>query len=122
MEIKTVSRQRTWQLRKVAAGCCSICGKKPLVTANHCLKHATRANQCASALRQAKRAKGICPIGLAVCTKRPRKGFIICTPCLAKLRAYRKKRRESLSIPLGNHEVLLGRGEKLDRKMSKVFR
>ena len=33
---KKVSKQRAWQLRKAASGLCVQCGKRPLVTANHC--------------------------------------------------------------------------------------
>jgi len=33
---KTLSRQRRWQLAKTAMGLCATCGKRPLVTRNHC--------------------------------------------------------------------------------------
>jgi len=31
-----VTRQRRWQLRKIAEGKCSICGNKPLDTGDRC--------------------------------------------------------------------------------------
>lgn len=36
---KSLSRQRRWQLRKVANGLCHICGKKAVMSML-CLKHA----------------------------------------------------------------------------------
>jgi hypothetical protein len=33
---KPLSRQMKWQLAKKAAGLCSTCGKRPLITASHC--------------------------------------------------------------------------------------
>ena len=36
MSERKVSRQRAWQLRKLAQGLCIRCGRGKLVTRNHC--------------------------------------------------------------------------------------
>lgn len=34
---KPMSRQRKWQLKKLATGLCELCGKKPISTTYHCV-------------------------------------------------------------------------------------
>ena len=47
---KKVSRQRAWQIRKVAQGLCALCGKGPLYTQHRCVACAKRDN--AASLRR----------------------------------------------------------------------
>lgn len=55
MDDKPVSRQRAYQLRRIADGLCAQCGKRPLFSSYACKK-------CQVAMRKAKRnAKGCKP-------------------------------------------------------------
>jgi hypothetical protein len=54
--MKEVSRQRRWQLRKLEAGLCTICGgsrRGKGATADHCAVHAQARRERANAARHA---------------------------------------------------------------------
>lgn len=54
-ERQGISRQRRWQLRKLAAGKCKICGRKR-VNAKYCRVHRQRINSYNRKLRKGKAA------------------------------------------------------------------
>lgn len=52
---KMISRQRVWQLRKVANGRCYICGQDAVLSGYRCLKHAIAATESGRKLKGCKR-------------------------------------------------------------------
>ena len=52
--MKTLSRQRLWQIKHKRRGLCTICSNR-LATKNHCLKHAIKQRELVRRLAGAKR-------------------------------------------------------------------
>lgn len=51
-----ISRQRAWQLRKIAAGMCAQCGKRRRVNRQHCLACREKSRTFNQKARDAKTA------------------------------------------------------------------
>lgn len=54
--VKKVSRQRRWQLRKIAQGLCQTCGDAPIIVNSLCAEHALQGREY---LRTKRRELGV---------------------------------------------------------------